>query len=72
MQPTTKAIAFFETDEDARAAGHTIPLTEAEAAALLERPRAEREAALARFRGSPVLTRTYVPPGRNRDKPRGA
>jgi hypothetical protein len=72
MNPETKAIAFFETEEDARAAGHTVPLTEAEAAHLLERPRAERKAALARFRGSPVLTRTYVPPRRNRDKLRGA
>lgn len=31
MQTKTGAIAVFETDDDAKAAGHTMPLTEKEA-----------------------------------------
>lgn len=44
------AIASFETESDAKAAGYTTPLTAAEAAQLLGRNRHERRAALAEMR----------------------
>lgn len=42
MQASTGAIAHFETEEDAKAAGYTLPLTVEEARKLLAMPRAER------------------------------
>jgi hypothetical protein len=50
MAPETQAIAVFETDEDARKAGHTIKLSDAEAKALLPLNRHERRAELSRMR----------------------
>lgn len=43
MNPDTGAIGRFETEADARAAGHTIPLTEDEARKLLLMNRRERQ-----------------------------
>jgi hypothetical protein len=68
MNPETKAIGIFETEEDAKLAGHTVPLSESEAAELLKLKRSGRGAALAMLRGSPILTKSYVPPRRNRDR----
>lgn len=42
MQEQTGAIAVFETDEDAKAAGHTLPLTKKDAALLSGMNRHER------------------------------
>lgn len=42
MNPDTGAIASFETDEDAKTAGHTIPLSKELAGRLLQVPRQER------------------------------
>lgn len=42
MNPDTGAIAVFESDEDAEAAGHTVPLTKQLAGRLLQVPRKER------------------------------
>ncbi len=42
MNPDTGAIAVFETDEDAEAAGHSVPLTKKLARGLLQVPRQER------------------------------
>lgn len=44
MNPHTGAIAEFENAEDAKAAGHTVPLTRDEAGDLMPRNRAERRA----------------------------
>lgn len=67
MHPTTHAIATFETTQDMVDAGYTVTLTEDEACHLSSVTREQREAALATFRGSPVLTKSYVPPRRARD-----
>lgn len=42
MNPDTGAIAHFETDEDAQAAGHTVPLPKKLARGLLRVARQER------------------------------
>jgi len=68
MNPETKAIAFFESDEDARRAGFTVPLTEDEAHHLCAMPRSQRDAALATYRGSQILTKKFVPIRRVRDR----
>lgn len=52
MNPDTKAIAFFENDEDARRAGHMIHLTKGEAERLMPVNRAERRRALREDRRS--------------------
>ena len=51
MHEKTSAIAVFETDEDARAAGFTRPLTPEQALELRPLPRPER-----RFRYEQMLT----------------
>lgn len=50
MHPQTQAIATFETNEDARRAGHTVKLSEAEAKVLYATNRKERRAKLAELR----------------------
>lgn len=52
MHPKTHAIAEFETNEDARQAGHTVKLTKPEAKTLYGFNRHERRAELARMRAS--------------------
>lgn len=42
MQPQTGAIAWFENEDDAKKAGHTIPLEKKLAEQLLQVSRAER------------------------------
>lgn len=42
MAPNTGAIATFETQKDAYAAGYTVPLTQAEAGALMPMTRPQR------------------------------
>lgn len=44
MNPNTGAIATFETDEDAKAAGHTVPLSKKLAGRMLAMARASRVA----------------------------
>ncbi len=46
MNPHSGAIAAFENDEDAKKAGHTIPLTDQQAQELLQVRREERVKAL--------------------------
>jgi hypothetical protein len=67
MNPETKAIGLFETDDDARA-GHTIALSDDEASELADVPRAKRIEALGKFRGCPITTKSYIPPRRKRDR----
>lgn len=50
MNPETGAIAEFETKEDAKAAGHTVPLGKREADHLYPMNRKMRRAALAKSR----------------------
>ncbi|HEX2882240.1 MAG TPA: hypothetical protein VHO25_22120 [Polyangiaceae bacterium] len=50
MQPRTMAIASFENEKDARAAGHTIPLSKDEARELGGMNRKERRGWLAQER----------------------
>jgi hypothetical protein len=50
MNPNTGAIAYFETDEDAERAGHTVKLSKKEASGLIGLNRHERRAELARMR----------------------
>lgn len=50
MNPDTRAIALFETPEDAKKAGHTVPLTRHEAQFLLRVPRENRDAELRNLR----------------------
>lgn len=42
MNPNTGSIALFETEEDAKKAGHTVPLKEELAGRLLQVARQER------------------------------
>jgi hypothetical protein len=44
MNPNTGSIATFETDDDAKQAGHTVPLTKKLAGRLLQVPRKLRAA----------------------------
>lgn len=44
MNPDTGAIATFETEEDARKAGHTVPLSDAESRRLMPMNRHQRRA----------------------------
>jgi hypothetical protein len=50
MNPYSGAIAEFETEADAKAAGHTHPLTRDEAGRLMPMNRHERRAEAARER----------------------
>jgi hypothetical protein len=50
MNPDTKAIGFFETPDDAKKAGHTVPLTQPEAQILLKLPRKDRDEELRKMR----------------------
>jgi hypothetical protein len=50
MNPDTRAIALFETAEDAKKAGHTVKLTPVEAAKLLTLPRGDRDKELRNMR----------------------
>jgi hypothetical protein len=50
MHQDTKAIAFFETNEDAKKAGHTVKLTPVEAVKLLTVPRGDRDKELRNMR----------------------
>lgn len=52
MNPENGAIGTFENEDDARKAGHTVPLEDWEAAKLLAMNRGERRAYLATLRGS--------------------
>jgi hypothetical protein len=66
MNPDTGAIVKFSSQKEAYAAGYTIPLADEEAAQLDRVAPEARVAALSIFRGSPILTRRYVPPRRKR------
>lgn len=59
MNIDTGAIAEFETEEDAKAAGHTEPLTKDEATRLRGMNRHERRAALAKMRREMRKTRRF-------------
>lgn len=50
MHPQTYAIAHFETEEDAKRAGHTEMLTKDEANHLIPKNRKQRRAELKRLR----------------------
>ena len=50
MNPDTGAIAKFENDEDAKAAGHTFPLTNQNAAQIMPLSRKDRRKAAAAMR----------------------
>jgi hypothetical protein len=50
MNPDTGAIAAFEKDDDAKAAGYTVPLTDKEARKLAGMNRHDRRAWLSRKR----------------------
>jgi hypothetical protein len=50
MNPDTKAIGFFETEEDAKKAGHTVKLRHVEAVKLLTVPRGDRDKELRNMR----------------------
>ena len=50
MNPDTGAIAHFETEEDAKKAGHTVQLSDAEATKLYSTNRKMRRAKLAEMR----------------------
>ena len=49
MNPNTGAIAYFETDADAKAAGHTVPLSKEVASHALKVPRSERASTVLDF-----------------------
>lgn len=68
MNPETKAIGIFETSEDAEKAGYSISLSGDEARELLKVPRKQRDAALVKYRGVHISTKSYVPPRRKRDR----
>jgi hypothetical protein len=53
MNPDTGAIAHFETDEDAKAAGHIVPLLEAQLAHVQGMNRHDRRAWAAQQRTLP-------------------
>jgi hypothetical protein len=68
MNPETGMIARFKTQLDAMDAGHTVELTDEEATKLESVEPGNRMSELAKFRGSKILTRAYIPPRRERDK----
>lgn len=50
MHETTRAIGFFENENDAKKAGYTTRLTQPEAEALLSVPRSRRKSELKKMR----------------------
>lgn len=50
MKPNTGAIAHFETNEDAKAAGHTVPLDKKQTELLMGMNRQQRRAYFAEQR----------------------